>query len=249
MSNNILSKSRPGGWIAGALACAGLLLTPVMPQAAAPVVGAPAPAWTLTDINGQTVRLSDLRGKVVLMNFFATWCVPCQWEVPDFVALQNQYGSEGLVIVGVGAQQNAATLSSFAAANNINYTVCPSISSVLYDYDVLPRGAIPVSAIINREGILAGWYLYYHPKSFFEEELQPHLATGAAPKLATLLSGRNLVVRWPETVTGFVLERRGGWGNGHSWSAVSSGIIQSNGFNQFVVSTQTGSGFFRLRKL
>ena len=61
----------------------------------------PAPAFELKDIKGRIVRLSDFKGKVVLLNFWATWCAPCRAEMPDLVRLQNEYQSKGLQVVGM----------------------------------------------------------------------------------------------------------------------------------------------------
>src|SRR5258708_8010116 len=65
------------------------------------VQGQPAPDFSLTAVDGKTVKLSDFRGKAVLLNFWATWCEPCKIEMPWFVDLQNKYGPQGLQVVGV----------------------------------------------------------------------------------------------------------------------------------------------------
>ncbi len=65
------------------------------------VQGLPAPDFQLASLDGTTVKLSDFRGKAVLLNFWATWCPPCKVEMPWFADLQTQYGKDGLVILGV----------------------------------------------------------------------------------------------------------------------------------------------------
>ncbi|MBC8104729.1 MAG: TlpA family protein disulfide reductase [Cytophagales bacterium] len=106
--------------------------------------------------DGSTFRLSDHKGKVVLLNFWATWCGPCILEIPDLIALQNQYGPQGFVVVGLAAEQDPdpksalETIRTFAAQKKLNYPVL-----------VLPEGvrgpfggvaALPTSFLINREG-------------------------------------------------------------------------------------------------
>lgn len=144
-------------------------------------IGQPAPAWTLTDIHGRTLRSSNFLGKVVVVNVFATWCVPCVWEVPDLVALQNKYWRQGLVIVGVGARQFASELLPFAKTYTVNYHICPSTDAALWDFGMLPAGALPTTVVINRQGVVAASWKYYHTKSFFEEQLVPLLFPSHLP--------------------------------------------------------------------
>jgi hypothetical protein len=65
----------------------------------------PAPGWELQDLDGKTVRLSDFKGKVVILDFWATWCPPCRAEIPGFIELQKKYQAQGLAIVGVSVDQ------------------------------------------------------------------------------------------------------------------------------------------------
>ena len=72
-----------------------------LPGTGAPAVGAMAPDFQLASLDGKTVKLSELRGKAVLLNFWATWCQPCRIEMPWFVELEKEYGPEGLQVIGV----------------------------------------------------------------------------------------------------------------------------------------------------
>ena len=86
--------------------------------------GKEAPDFTLRSLDGKTVKLSDFRGKAVLLNFWATWCEPCKIEMPWFVDLQKKYGANGLQIVGVAMDDaSPEDIASFAKDLNVNYLV------------------------------------------------------------------------------------------------------------------------------
>ena len=80
-----------------------------------------APAWTLKDTNGQTVQLADFRGKVVLLNFWATWYPPCRQEIPGFIELQDKYGKQSFVVVGVAMDEDPQAVVPMARKLGINY--------------------------------------------------------------------------------------------------------------------------------
>jgi peroxiredoxin len=81
--------------------------------AAAPVVGAPAPDFELIDLDGATVRLADLRGRPILLNFWATWCDPCRDEMPLFESALGEFGDAGLVVLGIDADEPAELVAEF----------------------------------------------------------------------------------------------------------------------------------------
>src|SRR4026209_2038576 len=83
-----------------------------------------APEFTLKDLNGRTVRLSDYQGKVVLINFWATWCPPCRAEMPDLVRLQREYGKEGLQVIGITyPPERRARVVTFVRSLRVNYPI------------------------------------------------------------------------------------------------------------------------------
>ncbi len=133
-----------------------------------------APAWELKDLEGKTVRSSDLQGKVVLLNFWATWCPPCREEIPDLVALQNQYKEQGLVIVGISLDQTGPeTVKRFADRMKINYPVVMGNQEVAAAYGGIQ--AIPTTVFINRDGKIAGKYEGGVTKEMLEPPLKPLL--------------------------------------------------------------------------
>jgi thiol-disulfide isomerase/thioredoxin len=111
-----------------------------------------APDFALQSLYGETVRLSDLRDKVVLLYFWATWCGPCKIEMPRFVDLQNQYGPQGLQIVAVVLDEDAteAEVAGFADSVRANYPILIGNQKVADAYGGLP--VLPESFLIARDG-------------------------------------------------------------------------------------------------
>ena len=113
----------------------------------------PAPDLSLTDINGKKFKLSDYRGKVVILNFWAVWCPPCQIEIPHLVSLNDEYKGKGLVILGIAiASGNDEKIKEKAKDLSIDYPVingddCPSVRRNFWEVR-----AVPTSYIINQEG-------------------------------------------------------------------------------------------------
>src|SRR5690349_2214209 len=83
-----------------------------------------APEWELTDLNGKLIRSSDFRGKVLILDFWATWCVPCRVEIPHFVELQKQYGNKGFTVIGVSLdEQGPDVVKRFVKQFRVNYPI------------------------------------------------------------------------------------------------------------------------------
>ncbi len=126
--------------------------------AGAAVVGADAPELVLKDISGKAVKLSDHKGKVVVLNFWATWCGPCRAEIPAFVRLREQYEDRGLEIIGVSLDEDATdVVSEFATEHNINYPILIGTPEAAKAYG--PIDQIPTTFIVGRQGRVLGRHL------------------------------------------------------------------------------------------
>jgi thiol-disulfide isomerase/thioredoxin len=117
------------------------------------VTGLKRPEFSLPDVSGTPRHISEWDGKVIAINFWASWCLPCLEEVPQLVELQAQYGMEGFQVIGI-ALQKAEEVMDFIRDNNMNYPVLAAEMAVIpvaEDYGNL-LGALPYTAIIDRDG-------------------------------------------------------------------------------------------------
>ncbi|MEQ1917792.1 MAG: TlpA disulfide reductase family protein [Elusimicrobiota bacterium] len=112
------------------------------PEAAAPLSG--------KTLNGKIVSLSDYKGKVVLVDFWATWCDPCKYEIPELIKLQDRLGAKGFAILSVSMDEDVAEVPPFVKAMKINYPV------ILNGSDRAPKGwvvpGLPTAYLIGRDG-------------------------------------------------------------------------------------------------
>ena len=131
-----------------------------------------APDFTLRDAAGQEVKLSDYRGKVVLLNFWATWCGPCALEIPWFIEFEQQYKSRGLEVLGVAMDEEGwPVIKPFIAEHKMNYRVLLGNDSVSQLYGGVD--ALPTTFIIDRDGRLASApYVGLAGKNEYLQEIQ-----------------------------------------------------------------------------
>jgi len=135
-----------------------------------------APDFTLQSLDGKSVSLSDLRGKAVLLNFWATWCTPCKIEMPWFVELQNQYGAQGLQIVGVAMDDaSKEDIAKFAKDMGVNYPILMGKEAVGDQYGGVP--ALPETFFIGRDGKIVDKILGLKGKGDIEEDIKRALDT------------------------------------------------------------------------
>lgn len=118
---------------------------------AASMVGQAVPALKFKDLSGQEVSFAALKGKVVVVDFWATWCGPCLQEIPGYIEMQKKYGPEGLVIVGISLdKKKPAEVKKFAEARGMNYPV------VMGGFDTMDAfggfDVIPTTFLIGRDG-------------------------------------------------------------------------------------------------
>ena len=147
--------------------------TPLVTKASA------APDFTLESLDGKSVRLSDLRGKAVLLNFWATWCGPCKIETPWLVELQNQYGSQGLQVIGVAMDDSGKEdIAKFAKDMGVNYPVLLGKEAVGDAYGGVP--ALPESFFIGRDGKIVDKIIGLKGKAEIEDSIKKALDTQLA---------------------------------------------------------------------
>ena len=133
-----------------------------------------APQFELKDINGRIVRLSNYRGKVVLINFWATWCPPCRVEMPDLIRLQREHGKEGLQIIGITyPPERKARVQRFARSLKVNYPIILGTHQLKASFS--SEETLPLTIVIDRDGrvsdIISGILL----REEFDEKIKPLL--------------------------------------------------------------------------
>jgi len=144
----------------------------------ASIKSSPAPDFTLESLDGKSVRLSDLRGKAVLLNFWATWCGPCKIETPWLVELQNQYGAQGLQVIGVAMDDSGKDdIAKFAKDMGVNYPVLLGKEAVGDAYGGVP--ALPESFFIGRDGKIVDKIIGLKGRSEIEDSIKKALETPA----------------------------------------------------------------------
>lgn len=112
-----------------------------------------APPFVRTGLNGQRVALTAARGHVVLLTFWATWCVPCQVEMPRFVDWQTRYGPQGLQIIGVSMDDEESLVRALTAQSHVNYQVLMGDAKLAKLYGGIL--GLPVTFLIDRHGKIA----------------------------------------------------------------------------------------------
>jgi thiol-disulfide isomerase/thioredoxin len=155
-------------WVLGTVALLGLLYmtVPGLPrwsswsEQAEAADGAACPAgakqanlgFTINDMDGKPVKLAAYKGKVILLDFWATWCGPCKAEIPHFVELQQEYGSRGLVVLGLSVDDPIDKLKPFATELQMNYPVLVGLGRDDVQDAFGPIWGIPTTFLISRDG-------------------------------------------------------------------------------------------------
>ena len=150
-----------------------------------PPVSIPAPEFTLATTDGDLVSLSDLKGKVVLLNFWGTWCGPCRIELPDFIKLHDKYNKDGLEIVGITIRRGESIedVAKFKDQWGLNYLLLNDISGnevskVTMDYSRAIGqmiSGIPTTLVIDREGFIVSGFIGPRKEQVFYDAIKPYL--------------------------------------------------------------------------
>ena len=140
--------------------------------------GAMAPDFELKDIDGKPVRLSSLRGKAVLLNFWATWCGPCKIEMPWIIELQKQYADQGLVVLGVAMDDDAKDVPAFVKQMGVNYPVLLGNDKVADLYGGV--SGLPTTFYIGRDGKIVERVFGLAGHKEIEADIKAALSEGSA---------------------------------------------------------------------
>jgi thiol-disulfide isomerase/thioredoxin len=136
------------------------------------VAGKPANlGFTLKDMNGVDVALASFKGKVILLNFWATWCAPCRVEIPYLIELQKQYGDD-LVVLGVSVDDTAEKLKPYASEMEINYPLLMAAGRQDFQDAYGPFYGIPVTVFVGRDGLIHRKHSGIASKEQFEHEIE-----------------------------------------------------------------------------
>ena len=127
--------------------------------------------FTMKDVDGNNVSLSTYKGKVVLLNFWATWCGPCKAEIPGFVRLQEKYRDKGLVIVGYSVDDTAEKAKAYAAQYKMNYPILLGEGDEKLQDAYGPIWGLPSSFIISKDGKVCRKHIGIAPEAVFEKEV------------------------------------------------------------------------------
>ena len=145
----------------------------------------PAPNFTLATTTGELVSMSDLRGKVILLNFWGTWCGPCRMELPDFVKLYDKYNKDGLEIVGITIRRGESIndVAKFQEQWGLNYLLLNDINgnevsevTMAYSQAIGQMiNGIPTTLVIDREGFIVNGFVGPRREQVFFNAIKPYL--------------------------------------------------------------------------
>lgn len=129
-----------------------------------------APEFSLKDANGKSVKLSDYKGKVVLLNFWATWCGPCKLEIPWFISFEQQYKDRGFAVLGVSMDEDGwEAVKPYITERKINYRILMGNDSVAQLYGGVD--SLPTSFILDRDGRVAAVHVGLVSKSVYQNDI------------------------------------------------------------------------------
>jgi peroxiredoxin len=139
-----------------------------------------APDFSLPGLTGDTIHLSSYRGKVVLLDFWATWCDPCREEIPHLVDLQNKYRDQGLQIIGISMDDGPEPVRDFYQRLHMNYPVAMGSATIGELYGGVL--GLPIAFIISRDGRVEARHIGATDRAVFEREIRALLPLPATPR-------------------------------------------------------------------
>jgi peroxiredoxin len=179
LSQSLIQKIA-GMVLGGLLAC--LACSPSHPVSAQSLKSAkerkPAPDFELKDVNGKVIRLSDYKGKAVMIDFWATWCGPCQIEIPWFIDFQRKYKDQGFVVIGVSLDDDGwKAVTPFAEKMRINYPIVMGNDPTADLYGAAE--ALPTTVLVDRNGNVASIHVGLAGKQEFQDAIEKLLEAPA----------------------------------------------------------------------
>jgi cytochrome c biogenesis protein CcmG/thiol:disulfide interchange protein DsbE len=129
-----------------------------------------APDFSLSALDGQPLRLSSYRGKIVVLDFWATWCAPCREEIPHFIQMQNQYGNRGVQLIGISMDDSPEPVRSFYQQFKMNYPVAVGNAKLGELYGGIL--GLPITYVIGRDGKIEGKYIGATDVAVIERRVQ-----------------------------------------------------------------------------
>jgi thiol-disulfide isomerase/thioredoxin len=130
-----------------------------------------APGWELPDLDGKIVHSTDFKDKVVVLDFWATWCPPCRAEISDFIELQKKYAVQGLMVIGVSVDQSGLkTVKAFAQKTDINYPIVLADGKIVDAFGGID--VLPTTFIIDRTGHVVKQHLGFTSSTVMEKEIK-----------------------------------------------------------------------------
>jgi peroxiredoxin len=163
---------------AGLAACGSPALKPVRTDI--PTAPTPAPDFALQDLSGATIRLADLRGKTVLLDFWATWCEPCKESIPRYIKMQEKLRPKGFVVVGIDEDENGEIATAYARDHGLNYTVLLDPGTGLFEK--YGGRSLPSAFLIDAKGNIRGRWEGFDAATGVDVERATYFLMGAPVK-------------------------------------------------------------------
>lgn len=156
-----------------------LTRVPMSAASIAPLVGSRAPEFSIAALGGQPVSLSDLRGRVILINFWATWCVPCRAEMPALQAAYEEHSARGLVVLAINEKEDADSVAQFADEVHLTFPILLDLDGTLANR--YQARALPTSFFIDREGMIQAVSFGEMKRAYIETEIATLLGEDPSP--------------------------------------------------------------------